>query len=154
MLAALARDMAVGHPGTVVAYLDTGFPFLDGFPLIPHVSHHDGRKIDLAYFYTDFSCRYLPVTSPSPIGYWGFEQPASGEETKCPEVPITLRWDMAWFQTFVRKDLLLDTTRTGPMLEWLVEQGPRYGVRGILIEPYMATRLGVSSPMIRFQGCR
>jgi hypothetical protein len=59
MLAALARDMAIEHPGTVVAYLDTSFPFLDGFPLIPHVSHHDGRKIDFAYFYTEFSGRYL-----------------------------------------------------------------------------------------------
>jgi hypothetical protein len=61
---------------------------------------------------------------------------------------------MPWFQTFVRRDLSLDTARTGAMLKWLVEQGPGHGVRRILLEPHMAARLGVTSPLIRFQGCR
>ena len=29
--------------------LDGGFPFLDGFPLLPRLSHDDGRKLDLAF---------------------------------------------------------------------------------------------------------
>jgi hypothetical protein len=36
-------------PGTTLQYLDANFPFLNGFPLLPHLSHHDGRKVDLAF---------------------------------------------------------------------------------------------------------
>jgi len=40
------------------------------------------------------------------------------------------------------------------MLRWLVEKGPEHGVAKILLEPHMVKRLGVASPLIRFQGCR
>lgn len=155
MLDALAHDMAATHPGTVVAYLDAGFPFLDGFPLIPHLSHRDGRRIDLAYFYT-FGGRYVPRITPSPIGYWGFEKPRGDEIDECRDKPrwLTLRWDMAWFELFFIRKLRLDEERTAAMLRWLAEKGPEHGVDRILIEPHMARRLGVESPIIRFQGCR
>lgn len=39
--------------GTVVSYLDANFPFYNGFPLLPHLSHNDGRKLDIAFFYKD-----------------------------------------------------------------------------------------------------
>ncbi len=50
-LAAAAMEQA--YPGTVTPYLDANFPFLDGMPLAPHLSHDDGRKLDLAFFYAD-----------------------------------------------------------------------------------------------------
>ena len=34
-----------------LTYLDANFPFIDGFPLIPHLSHHDGKKVDLSFYY-------------------------------------------------------------------------------------------------------
>lgn len=36
-----------------ITYLDANFPFFDGFPLLPHLSHNDGKKIDLAFMYID-----------------------------------------------------------------------------------------------------
>jgi len=27
-----------------ITYLDANFPFIDGFPLLPHLSHNDGKK--------------------------------------------------------------------------------------------------------------
>ena len=29
--------------GITISYLDANFPFFDGFPLLPHLSHNDGR---------------------------------------------------------------------------------------------------------------
>lgn len=156
MLDAMARDLGQSYPGLVVATLDIGFPVIDGFPLPPHLSHDDGRRIDLAYFYKDAAENPVPLAAPSFFGYWGFEAPAAGEDALCMDKTrwLTFRWDMGWLQRFVRTDLRLDEERTAAMLRWLVEKGPEYGVSKILLEPHMVKRLGVASPMIRFQGCR
>lgn len=34
-----------------ITYLDANFPFYNGFPLLPHRSHNDGKKIDLSFIY-------------------------------------------------------------------------------------------------------
>lgn len=31
--------------GIEIRYLDANFPFIDGFPLLPHLSHNDGKKL-------------------------------------------------------------------------------------------------------------
>jgi hypothetical protein len=48
----------------------------------------------------------------------------------------------------------LDQERTGAALRWLATEGQALGVERIFIEPYLAARLGVSSPLLGFQGCR
>jgi hypothetical protein len=48
----------------------------------------------------------------------------------------------------------LDTERTRAALRWLTTEGPGAGIERIFIEPYLAVRLGVSSPLLGFQGCR
>lgn len=156
MLDAMGRDLGRDHPGLVVATLDANFPVLDGFPLPPHLSHDDGRRIDLAYFYKDAAGNPLPLAAPSFLGYWGFEEPPTPADAACTDKTrwLAFRWDMNWFQAFVRKDLTLDDERTAAMLRWLVEKGPEHGVAKILLEPHIAKRLGVTSPLIRFQGCR
>ena len=156
MLDSMASDLAERYPGLIVAYLDTGFPFLDGFPVPPNLSHHDGRRIDLAYFYRDGAGENVPLATPSPVGYWGFVPPPAGEVSPCIDKVrwLTFRWDMDWFQSFVRQDLVLDDERTAAMLRWLAERGPDHGVDKILLEPHVARRLQVASPLIRFQGCR
>lgn len=156
MLDAMATDLAKTYPGLVVATLDAGYPFIDGFPLPPHLSHDDGKRIDLAYFYKDGFGNAVSLTTPSPLGYWGFETLRQGEASPCDDKVrwLTLRWDMGWFQPFLRQDLMLDEDRTAGLLRWLVEQGPAHGVSKVLLEPHMAKRLHVTSPLIRFQGCR
>jgi len=39
--------------GVELKYLDANFPFFDGFPLLPHLSHNDGKKLDLSFIYED-----------------------------------------------------------------------------------------------------
>lgn len=154
-LRAMAEDVNRAEPGTLIAYLDAGFPFFDGFPMLPHLTHRTGRDIDLAYFYLGASGRYLPGKARSPIGYFGFEQPEAGARRPCAgETGFrTLRWDLDWLQ-WLLPDYRLDEARTAEMLSWLVLDGPRHGVTGLIVEPHMSDRLGVHSQLIRFQGCK
>ena len=150
----LAKEMDRTHPGTVTVFLDANFPFLTGFPLLPHLSHNDGKKLDIAFYYTDQRGTYLKGETRSPIGYWGFEEPAPGDVSSCPAEPwLSLRWNMTWLQPLL-PEVKLDQARTSAALRWLAEAGPKHGLERILIEPYLAARLGISSPLVRFQGCR
>lgn len=151
----LADHMAARFPSTRLNVLDASFPFFDGFPLLPHLSHSDGRKLDLAYFYKDRGGQAPVADTKSPIGYWAFEQPKSARLARCVGRGdiFTLRWDMDWFQVFHR-DYQLDERRTAAALRWLVTEGAKRGVSKIFVEPHLATRFNVASKIIRFQGCR
>jgi hypothetical protein len=154
LLLDLAREMDRNYPGTVTVFLDANFPFLIGFPLLPHLSHDDGKKLDIAFYYADQRGTYLKGETRSPIGYWGFERPAATDINSCPtESWLSLRWNMMWLQPLLPQ-MKLHEARTSAALRWLVETGPKYGLERILIEPYLAARLGISSPLMRFQGCR
>ena len=154
MLDALAAFLAPRHAGVQVVYLDASFPFFDGFPLPPHLSHDDGRKVDLTFFYRDAAGRPSAVITPSPIGYWGFEQPRPGDPAPCGHGGgMTLRWDMAWLQPLLPdRDLHAGATRD--MLRWLAGDGQQHGVERLLLEPHLQQRLRVAGPLVRFQGCR
>jgi hypothetical protein len=153
LLEAMSMALDQRYPGTTVEYLDANFPFIDGFPMLPHVSHDDGRKIDLAYFYRSTDpTRPGPVEPASPIGYWAYEQPRPGEARPCEGQRSFLRWDFDWLQP-VFAGTELDPERTAAMLDWLEEHGPAYGVTRILLETHLQERLGAHGPLVRFQGC-
>jgi len=141
----LADHMATTHPGTVTLVLDANFPFLNGFPLLPHLSHKDGRKADIAFWYAD-ATGYLPGQTRSPIGYFAFEP----GPTDCPPVWATLRWNLAWLQPLWR-DLALDRPRMQTALSWLTAD-PR--VQRIFLEPHLQRSLGITGNNLAFQGCR
>ncbi|MFC5738068.1 hypothetical protein [Sinirhodobacter huangdaonensis] len=147
-LKAAVEDMAAAtaatYPGTVTLALDGNFPFLNGFPLLPHLSHNDGRKLDLALYYADHG-RYLPGRTRSPLGYFAFEP---GPNTCPPRFP-TLRWDLAWLQPLWRA-YAPDPERMHLALR-LLARDPRIGK--IFLEPHLAAKFGAGVTKIRFQGC-
>ncbi|HSE75000.1 MAG TPA: hypothetical protein VLB05_10830, partial [Dongiaceae bacterium] len=145
----LDRSIASRFPHSHVTVLEGSFPFLDGFPLPPHLSHNDGRKVDLAYFYRDASGQLIARGSPSPIGYFHFEQPRPSDRQPCAGRFAPLRWDFAWLQPKAPA-WVLDEERTRAMILWLQA---RPEVTRIFIEPYLADRLGVGDGKVRFQGC-
>ena len=150
LITALDEAIAAQFPGSSVTILEGSFPLFDGFPLPPHVSHHDGRKVDLAYFYRDASGRPIAQGSPSPIGYFHFQQPRPGDPEPCAGRFTPLRWDFAWLQPKAPV-WMLDEERTRAMILWLKA---RPEVTRIFIEPHLADRLGVSGGKVRFQGCQ
>ena len=153
LISALADRMALKFPGTTTRYLDAGFPFLDGFPLMPHLSHRDGLKVDLAYYYREADGRPVLDGAASPIGYWAYEAPRAGEVRPCADYHrVNLRWDFAALQSRVTRRA--DPERMRAMLAWLTTEGPAYGLRKVLIEPHLKQRWAPGADMIRFQGCR
>lgn len=145
VLADTAEEVDQRYPGTITLVLDANFPFWDGFPLLPHLSHDDGKKADLAFYYADAS-GYLPGAVRSPIGYFAFEQ----GPTSCTPTWPTLRWDFDGLQPFWR-GYGLEPERNRAVLE-VLSSDPRVG--RIFVEPHLVERLGVMSDNIGFQGCR
>ena len=150
----LAAFMDREYPGTRTLTLDANFPFIDGFPLLPHLSHDDGRKLDLAFYYRRRNGRYAAGATKSPIGYWAFEEPPDGEQ-RCSGISdiITLRWDVPWFRLFHR-DYEFDVARNRAALQWLATKASATGVSKVFVEPHLAQMLNVKGDVIRFQGCR
>lgn len=139
-----AEAMDDRYPGTITLVLDANFPFFDGFPLLPHLSHDDGEKADLAFYYRD-ETGYLPGATRSPIGYFAFEQ----GPTNCTPVLPTLRWDFDALQP-LWADYDIEPDRMREVLR-LLSNDPRVG--RIFIEPHLVTSLGATHPNIGFQGC-
>ena len=131
------------YPGRRVRVLDAGFPFGEGFPLLPHLSHDDGRKADLAFWYEGEATR-------SPIGYWAFEEPAPSAAVCASTTWWSMRWNMAWLQPWMGA-AALDEEVTREAIVWLKAVLP--GGR-IFLEPYLARRLRVTGDPVGFQGCR
>ena len=146
----VSQKISTQYGGTTMMYLDANFPFMDGFPLLPHLSHKDGKKVDLAYFYRNAETKESIKTTPSPIGYWAYEQPKDGEIQPCKDVRSWLRWDFNWLQfAFVFAEI--EPERTQALLNELIAAPD---IQKILIEPHLKQRLDFSSSKVRFQGCR
>lgn len=143
----IARQFRQIHPGATLRYLDAGFPFLDGFPLLPHLSHSNGRKVDLAYFYQRKTGGRPVNFSPAWLGYWFYEQPSSPKENACLGRRNWLRWDFDWLQPRYAA-YALDVERTRTLLTLLAADAQK-----ILLEPHVQKKLGIQAANIRFQGC-
>ena len=145
-----ARRLSAGFPGRRIAYLDAGFPLFDWFPILPHLSHRDGRKVDVALLFVDPGTgRPAPGRAPSPIGYWGYVQPPPGAFLPCAGQASPLRWDLDWLQPLLPA-LRLDEAG---MAAFLKDMAASPAVARIFVEPHIPKRLGIEHPRLRFQGC-
>ena len=140
-----AMKMESDFPNTKTRVLDANFPFVSSFPLLPHLSHNDGRKVDLAFYY-EGDAGYLPGVTKSPIGYFAFED----GPTDCPDNTLSLRWDLARLQG-LWPDYRAEPSRMKTALQWL---GADDRIAKVFIEPHLKVRFDARSPKIRFQGCQ
>jgi murein endopeptidase len=140
-----AEDLDAAFPGTVTQVLDANFPFFNGFPLLPHLSHDDGEKVDLAFFY-QADGGPLGTRTRSPVGYFAFED----GPTQCPMVWRTLRWNLRWLRP-LWPGWSLDESRTSYLIRSLTRDDR---ISKVFVEPHLKDRLRLTSPKIRFQGCR
>lgn len=145
-----ANAMAARYPGEALRFMDASGP--DGVkPFAPHLSHGDGRQIDLGLYYTDRQgtpLKAFPDTSRYG-GYWPAEPARPGERIACPQGRVGPAEkpdppaDRPW---------RLDEARTRALIETLIADRR---VRRILIEPHLERRLGLwGHPKLRFAGCQ
>lgn len=138
-------SFAKKNPGAKVDYLDACFPF-PGVPMLPHLSHKDGKKVDLCFVYKDRESG-CPTRSPSAIGYWIYEQPRSFDKSYPANL---LRWDMSWIQGLNRHRVLDE-----PKSRELIAQFSRESrIEKMFLEPHLQQRLGVGGGKVRFQSVR
>jgi hypothetical protein len=143
----VAQQFRDVYPGSRVRYLDANFPFLNGFPLLPHLSHKDGRKVDLAFFYQRKDTQMPVDFSPSWLGYWFYEQPQHPKQAACQGQANGLRWDFDGLQARYAA-YAIDEGRTRVLLQLLVADAQK-----VLLEPHLQQRLGVEASNLKFQGC-
>lgn len=142
------------YPDAVVNYLDGCFPFYNGFPLMPHLSHNDGRKLDIAFFYRNVAGE-PQSDAPSWIGYGVCEGPRAGEEN----YPLRCRdkgyWQYGILEQIVsqgkKSQYIFDAQRTAFLVNILSKQR---NVQKIFIEPHLKMRLQLTSPKVRYHGCQ
>jgi hypothetical protein len=146
--------MDQSHPGTVTHYLDAGFPFINRFPMLPHLSHHDGKKLDLSFFYTDDTGKELSG-APAPFGYGICEEPEYPEEDMPLECAAKGYWRYSILKYTVpqglRRNYTFDANRTRSFIQIVLQQP---STSKLFIEPHLISRMGLFSTKLRFHGCR
>lgn len=148
------KTLEAKYPECTLNYLDAGFPFYNGFPLLPHLSHNDGRKLDLAFFYKDKNGTRLN-DAPSAIGYGIYESPRGSEVNYAERCASKGYWQYGIIERIVpqhnKQDYIFDAERTATLVNIL---SANKSVEKIFIEPHLKKRLGLSSSKIRFHGCQ
>jgi len=140
--------------GIKVIYLDANFPFMNGFPLLPHLSHNDGRKLDLALVYENKKGIIIPAKK-SRTGYGVYVNPKAGEVDqlqKCKKAGY-YQYDYSKYFSLgaVNQELVFSEKGTKILVKRLLEHSD---IQKIFIEPHLKSRLGLTDDRIRFHGCR
>lgn len=142
------------YPKIKLVYLDANFPFFDGFPLLPHLSHDDGKKIDITFIYENTEGTITNLKK-SNSGYGIFISPINKEhnQTRICKSSGFWQYDYNKYLTFgkVNSHLTFSDQANTILLE-LISEHPK--TQKIFIEPHLKERLQLTSKKIRFHGCK
>jgi hypothetical protein len=151
----VAQAMAVKYPGNITNYLEANFPFFDGYPLWPHLSHNDGEKLDLSFFYVDRRQKVASDRVPAWYGYGVCEEPLKNETDRPSQCARAGYWQYSFMKDIVPQQgkaaLMFDAERTKTLVELFVAQP---SIDKILIEPHLKQRLKLVNDKIRLHGCQ
>lgn len=151
----VAEEMNKKYPGTKVNYLEANFPFIDEFPLLPHLSHDDGKKLDVSFLYLDAVTNKMSNDVPSWLGYGVCEGPKAGEEDRPAYCARLSFWQYSFLSEVISQDnkdkFIFDAQRTKSLVNYFAAQD---GIGKILIEPHLKTRMKLQSKKIRLHGCQ
>lgn len=149
----ISKDFSRKNNEIKVVYLDANFPFLDGFPLLPHLSHNDGKKIDISFIYKDKNG--LTNRKPSVSGYGIYEAPTEKEYNQNEVCKNKGNWqyDFPKYLTFgdINNDIKFSKKGTKSLANSVVNNSK---VSKLFIEPHLKKRLNLTSSKVRFHGCQ
>ena len=136
-----------------LVYLDASFPFIDRFPLLPHLSHNDGEKLDVSLIYENEEGEIVNK-KPSISGYGIFVDPTPNEYNATEYCKKHGHWqyDFTKYLTFgrINRNIKFSPKGTRNLLRAIVLQPE---IRKVFIEPHLKNKLKVNSKKIRFHGC-
>ena len=137
-----------------ISYLDANFPFINKFPLLPHLSHNDGKKLDISLIYETDNGE-ITNKQKSISGYGVFENPKLNEFNQINQCINSgySQYDFPKYITFgkINNDLVFSEKGTKKLIEGLLKSR-RLGK--LFIEPHLKQRLNLTNSRIRYQGCR
>lgn len=163
-----SAEIGEKYPGIRVNYYDANFPiplplpfkidkfmnFQKGFPLFPHLSHNDGKKLDLGFVYNDAETGELSNESPSAIGYGISEEPREGEI----DTPSKCRFAGNRFYNLMddyypkgsREHFIFNEKATADLIN-LFRKNSKVSI--IFLEEHLEKRLKLNSGKINNAGC-
>lgn len=146
------KKISIKNPGIQLVYLDANFPFIDGFPLLPHRYHNDGKKIDITFIYKDGT--KLTNAKPSFSGYGIFESPTNGEVNQINECLETgyKQYDFTKYVTLgsINPQLQFSKTANRNFINTFLSEKD---VHTIFIEPHLKSRLDLENDKFVYHGC-
>ncbi len=150
----IASKLQQKYPYSELRYLDANFPFQDGFPLLPHLSHNDGKKLDLSFFYLEKDGTQTN-SKPSVSGYGVLEKPQKGEYNTATHCKQKGYWQYSypqWLTFGIINQLDFDVERTKYLTKAFATHT---NIGKVFIEPHLKARLGLGFySKIRFHGCQ
>jgi len=150
----IAIELNKKHPEIKLVYLDANFPFINKFPLVPHLSHSDGKKIDISLIYKNDQGK-LTNEKPTVSGYGFYEGPARGEYNQIKRCLEKGNWqyDFPKYLTFgtINSKLTFAEKATKDLILEILKQS---STGKVFIEPHLKTRLNLKNRKIRFHGCQ
>lgn len=154
LIISVSKKMNERYPGTKLRYLDANFPLIDNYPLLPHLSHDDGKKLDIGFIYKDSRTGKRINKSPTLFGYGYTEDPKKGEIDQIRECEDKGNWQYSLLSKLVRKKKKYEFDEF--VNKVLIEElSKRWKIGKIFIEPHLKSRLGLSqNSKIRFHGCQ
>lgn len=138
--------------GIPITYLDANFPFINGFPLLPHLSHNDGKKIDICFMYLN-EHEKTTDKKPSVSGYGIYANSKQNTTSKSCIEKGYWQYDFTKHISFGEiNDLILDKKKTKLLIKQLLTNT---STQKIFIEPHLKHNLGLANETkIRFHGCQ
>ncbi|MDG2245144.1 MAG: hypothetical protein P8L71_02165 [Flavobacteriales bacterium] len=151
----VSAQMQQEFPGSHLQYLDACFPLVDGFPLLPHLSHNDGRKIDLAFYYADINTNKSLDDAPSPIGYGVHEDPKGDEPNTTESCLEGGHWQYGFVDYLVpdwsKDKYKVNKFQTRRLIQLLSEDE---ATDKLFLEPHLKYRWNLAKyTNIKFHGC-
>ncbi len=139
------------NPELKLVYLDSSFPFSKEMPLPPHISHSNGRKVDLTFAYTKDG---KTINKGSCFtGYGHFVGPENGEFNqveRCLSNGHKL-YDASKYAGFgKKKDYTFDAKNTKVIIDELLKNPE---TSRIYIETHLKHRMNIASERVRSAGC-
>ncbi|WP_299677996.1 hypothetical protein [uncultured Dokdonia sp.] len=154
VLANISEKLTKKYPGIEIHCLDANFPFLNGFPLPPHLSHKDGKKLDISLLYEDQK-GVLVNEKPSVSGYGAFVYPTNGEYDQISVCKRKGYWqyDFPKYLTLgtVYPELNFSEKGTKTLLQLIAQEA---SISKIFIEPHLRDRMNINHVKIRYHGCK
>ena len=150
----IAKQFEQKNSRIKLKYLDANFPFINKFPLLPHLSHNDGKKIDVSLIYSDNKGQ-LTNKKKSVSGYGVFEGPKNQEFDQISVCKEKGNWlyDFPKYLTLgtVNKSVDFSESATRELVNIIVNQNE---IGKLFIEPHLKTRMNLNSGKVRFHGCK